>query len=257
MIMITESYSEEREALFSPGAFLGERKYLCDTAIATFSGEIYQAVIDKYPHREVGNICSANGRKPIYAIEINGKEIVFYLSSIGACLAGIDIIDMQWQTGIKNLIIFGSCGALDSDATNGKYIIPTQAYRDEGMSYHYAPPSDYMDIKNADRLARILEQLRLPFVKGRVWTTDAPYRETKTAVEKRKSDGCIAVEMELAGVQAVCDFHGLELYSFLMTGDVLDGEEYELEGLSEANHCLDNFRIAVKIAERIGSGEPK
>ena len=66
--MITESYSEEREALFSPGAFLGERKYLCDTAITTFSGEIYQAVIDKYPHREVGNISSANGRKPIYAI---------------------------------------------------------------------------------------------------------------------------------------------------------------------------------------------
>ena len=249
--MITESYSEEREALFSPGAFLGERKYLCNTAIATFSGEIHQAVIDKYPHREVGNICSANGRKPIYAIEINGKEIVFYLSSIGACLAGTEIIEMEWQTGVKNLIIFGSCGALDSEATNGKYIIPTQAYRDEGMSYHYAPPADYMEIKNSERLAEIFEEMRLSFIKGRIWTTDAPFRETKTAVEKRKSDGCIAVEMELAGVQAVCDFHGLELYSFLMTGDVLDGEEYALEGLSEANHCLDNFNIAVKIAEII------
>ena len=217
--MITESYSEEREALFSPGAFLGERKYLCDTAIATFSGEIYQAVIDKYPHREVGNISSANGRKPIDAIEINGKEIVFYLSSIGACLAGIDIIEMQWQTGVKNLIIFGSCGA--------------------------------------ERLAEIFEELRLPFVKGRIWTTDAPYRETKTAVEKRKNDGCLAVEMELAGVQAVCDFHEIELYSFVMTGDVLDGEEYDLEGLEEANHCLDNFNIAVKIADIIERGKTK
>ena len=36
--MITESYSEEREALFSPGAFLGERKYLCDTAMASLIG---------------------------------------------------------------------------------------------------------------------------------------------------------------------------------------------------------------------------
>ena len=249
--MITESYSEERESLFSPGAFFGERKYICDTAIITFSGEIFQAVIDRYPHREVAYIGSANGHKAIYAIEINGKEIVFYLSSIGACLAGTEIIEMEWQTGVKSLIIFGSCGALDSEATKGKYIVPTQAYRDEGMSYHYAPPSDYMDIKNADRLARILEQLRLPFVKGRIWTTDAPYRETKTAVEKRKNDGCLAVEMELAGVQAVCDFHEIELYSFVMTGDVLDGEEYDLEGLEEANHCLDNFIIAVKIAEII------
>ena len=255
--MITESFSEESEALFSPGAFLGERKYLCDTAIATFSGEIYQAVIDKYPHREVAHIGSANGRKPIYAIEINGMEIVFYLSSIGACLAGIDIIEMQWQTGVKNLIIFGSCGALDGEATNGKYIIPTQAYRDEGMSYHYAPPADYMEIKNSERLAEIFEELRLPFVKGRIWTTDAPYRETKTAVEKRENDGCLAVEMELAGVQAVCDFHEIELYSFVMTGDVLDGEEYVIEGLEEANHCLDNFKIAVKIAEIIERGKTK
>ena len=226
--MITESYSEEREARFSPGASLGERKHLCDTAIATFSGEIFQAVIDKYPHREVGNICSANGCIPIYVIEIGGMEIVFYLSSIGACLAGNDIIEMEWQTGVKNFIIFGSCGALDSETINGKYIIPTQAYRDEGMSYHYAPPADYMEIKNSE-----------------------PYRETKTAVEKRKKDGCLAVEMELAGVQAVCDFHEIELYSFVMTGDVLDGEEYDLEGLEEANHCLDNFIIAVKIAEII------
>lgn len=255
--MITESYSEERESLFSPGAFLGERKHICDTAIATFSGEIFQAVIDKYPHREVADIGTANGHRTIYAIDINGMEIVFYLSSIGAALAGTDIIEMQWQTGVKSLIIFGSCGGLDSEATDGKYIIPTQAYRDEGMSYHYAPPSDYIEIKNHDRLGGIFEKLGLPFVKGRVWTTDAPYRETKTAVEKRKSEGCIAVEMELAGVQAVCDFHEIELYSFLMTGDVLDGEEYELEGLSKANHCLDNFRIAVKIAEMIESGEAK
>ena len=248
-MMITESYDSERESLFSPGAFLGERQYICDTAIATFSGEIFQAVIDRYPHHEVAAIGTVNGRRPIYVIEINGMEFVFYLSSIGACLAGTDIIEMQWQTGVKNLIIFGSCGALDSEATEGKIIIPTQAYRDEGMSYHYAPPSDYIKIKNGDRLAGIFEKLHLPFVKGRIWTTDAPYRETKTAVEKRKNDGCIAVEMELAGVQAVCDFHDIELYSFLMTGDVLDGDEYDPDGLAEANHCLDNFKIAVKIAE--------
>lgn len=146
---------------------------------------------------------------------------------------------------------------MDSETTKGKYIVPTQSYRDEGMSYHYAPPSDDMEIKNSDRLAGIFEKLRLPFVKGRVWTTDAPYRETKTAVEKRKSDGCIAVEMELAGIQAVCDFHGIELYSFLLTGDVLNGEAYDPEGLSEVNHCLDNFQIAVKIAEMISDKTKK
>ena len=249
--MIVDSYHEEKESIISLEAFLGERKYICDTAIATFSGEILNAVIQRYPHKEVSDIGSVNGHKPIYMLDVNGKSVIFYMSSIGACLAGTEIIEMQWQTGIKNLIIFGSCGALDGEATNGKYIIPTQAYRDEGMSYHYAKPSDYMDVKNSDKLARIFEKLDLPYVQGRIWTTDAPYRETKTACEERKKDGCIAVEMELAGIQAVCDFYGIELYSFIVSGDVLDGEKYIPDGLSEANHSLDKFFIALKIWEYI------
>ena len=249
--MIVNSYHKEKESIFSTEAFLGEKKYICDTAIATFSCEIFNAVTKKYPHKEVAHTVSANGHRPIYQLDVNGKKVIFYMSSIGACLAGNDIIEMQWQTGIKNLIIFGSCGALDSQATDGKYIIPNQAYRDEGMSYHYAYPSDYIDIKNSDRLAVIFEKLKLPYVQGRIWTTDAPYRETKTAFAKRKNDGCIAVEMELAGIQAVCDFHDIELYSFLVTGDVLDGEKYIPDGLIEANHSLDKFFIALKIWENI------
>ena len=249
--MIIDSYHEEKESIISLEAFLGERKYICDTAIATFSYEIFNAVIQRYPHKEVADIGSANGHKPIYMLDVNGKSVIFYMSSIGACLAGTEIIEMQWQTGIKNLIIFGSCGALDGEATNGKYIIPTQAYRDEGMSYHYAKPSDYMDVKNSDKLAGIFEKLDLPYVQGRIWTTDAPYRETKTACEERKKDGCIAVEMEIAGVQAVCGYYGIEFYPFVVTGDILDGDEYDPEGLHSANHSTDKFDIALKIAGSI------
>lgn len=249
--MITDSYHEDMESLFSPEAFLGERKHICDTAIATFSYEILNIVLENFPHREVAHTCSANGHRPIYMININGKNVIFYMSSIGACLAGNDIIEMQWQTGVKNLIIFGSCGVLDSDAVKGKYIIPTDAYRDEGMSYHYAYPSDYITIKNSRKLAEIFEHLKLPHTEGKVWTTDAPYRETKTALEKRKNDGCLAVEMELAGIQSVCDFYGIELYSFLAAGDILDGEKYLPDGLKKANHSIDKFFISLKILENI------
>lgn len=249
--MITDSFHEDRKSVFSPGAFLGEKRFICDTAIATFSYEIFDAVLQKYPHTKAAQIGSANGHRPVYLIDINGKKVIFYMSSIGACLAGNDIIEVQWQTGIKRLITFGSCGALDSQKTQGRYIIPSQAYRDEGMSYHYAYPSDYMDIKNSSVLTGIFEKLQLPYVTGRIWTTDAPYRETKTALEKRKAEGCIAVEMEIAGIQAVCDFYNIELYTFIVSGDILDGEKYRPDGLNEANHCLDNFFIALKIMENL------
>ena len=37
--MITEAYDNDRESLLTPGAFLGEQKHVCDSAIATFSGD--------------------------------------------------------------------------------------------------------------------------------------------------------------------------------------------------------------------------
>ncbi|UTI86631.1 hypothetical protein NIT62_09345 [Mammaliicoccus sciuri] len=57
--------------------------------------------------------------------------------------------------------------------------------------------------------------------------------------------------MELAGVQAVCDFHGFELFNFLVTGDVLSEETYKVDGLKEANHNIDKFHVAMKIIEEL------
>lgn len=97
----------------------------------------------------------------------------------------------------------------------------------------------------------IFDELKLPNVLGKVWTTDAIYRETKAKFDARKREGCIAVEMELAGVQAVCDFYGWELYDFLVTGDVLDQEVYDVSGLADANHNMDKLYVAIEMAKRI------
>ena len=113
---------------------------------------------------------------------------------------------------------------------------------------YYAPSSDYLTIKNSDVLADLFTKIKAPFVQGRVWTTDSMLRETKGLVAKRKEEGCIAVEMELAGVQAICDFYGLELYDFLEAGDVLEESGYEYEGLHDANHNIGKALIALEIA---------
>ena len=91
----------------------------------------------------------------------------------------------------------------------------------------------------------------VPYVCGKTWTTDAILRETAGQMKKRAAEGCIAVEMEIAGVQAVCDFQGLDLYTFIVTGDVLSDDSYSLGTLSDANHNVDNFRLALEIASRV------
>ena len=249
--MITDSYDNKSEAVISPRSFFGEQKKIADIAIGTFSREIYPAVLEQFPNEQIGEIKAANRIKPIHLLNINGKKFVFYLSEIGAALASTDIIEINWLTGADKFVLFGSAGALDNEKTTGKYVIPTETYRDEGTSYHYAPPADYITIKNADVVEKVMQSLRLPYVKGRVWTTDAIYRETRSLVKKRKAEGCIAVEMELAGIQAVCDFCNIELYDFLVTGDVVDQQDYTPDGLHEANHDMDKFCVALSIAEKL------
>ena len=249
--MITESFDNQSEAIITPGAFYGEKAFITDLAIGTFSREIYPAVLAQYPNEQVGAIHAANGIRPIHLLDVDGMKVAFYLSGIGSTAAATDAIEVNWMTGADHFILFGSAGSLDKETTTGKYVLPTEAYRDEGMSYHYAPPADYITVRNADFIADVFREKGFPYVEGRAWTTDAIYRETRDQVRKRKAEGCIAVEMELAGVQAVCDYHGFELYDFLATGDVVDQPDYTPDGLQEANHSLDKFYAAVAIAKRI------
>ena len=74
-------------------------------------------------------------------------------------------------------VVFGGVGCLDKEIAQGKVMVPIAAYRDEGASYHYAPASDYVEVKNADIVAEFMETVGLPYVKGKTWTTDAVHRE--------------------------------------------------------------------------------
>ncbi len=252
--MITDAFDTQSEAIISPQSFYGEQQYICDIAIGTFSREIYAAVLDRFPNEVAAEIEAANRISPIHLLTVDGQKVLFYLSEIGATLAATVMIENNWKTGADKFILFGSAGSLDREQTAGKYVIPTQAYRDEGMSYHYALPSDYIKIKKSDIVEKIFDEAGLPYVEGRVWTTDAIYRETRNLVSARKAEGCIAVEMELAGVQAVCDFHGFELYDFLVTGDVVDQPDYTVDGLHEANHDLGKFYAALEIVKWLRRG---
>ncbi|MBR0081142.1 MAG: nucleoside phosphorylase [Clostridia bacterium] len=249
--MIVHSFDNQSEPVFGPEAFLGPQRHLCELCILTFSERIFGELQTRFPVRTVGTIRSVNGEHPICLFEYAGKTIGALLLSVGATGAGNDLIELNWQTGATKFLAFGSAGSLNRAETEGKYVIPTEAYRDEGMSYHYAPPADYIRIGTADALANLFDELRLPYVKGRVWTTDAPYRETRNQVAARQAEGCIAVEMELSGLQAICNFHGFTLYDFLVTGDVLDAPVYENEGLHDANHNFDKLDIALELAKRI------
>lgn len=222
-----------------------------ETVIMTFKEETFRVLEHICPTKVIATL--REGRDiPVYRLDWNGRSIGIFQTLIGgAGTAGL--LEEALAMGAKKVLLYGACGVLDSALTAGHFILPTQAYRDEGTSYHYMPVSDYVDIPTAERLGEIFDELHLPYVKGRVWTTDAFYRETRNNMEKRKADGCIAVDMECASAMAVGQFRGVPVYQFLYAEDSLDGGTWDSRtmGAVPASDYEKYLRVALEAASRL------
>lgn len=251
--MITDSFDNSSPAKINVQK--NEHAVQVDAAVSTFSQEIEKHVIAHYDCEKVGDFFMACGPTSVYLLKYHGKRFGFYRTWVGApaCIAPIEELSTVLDT--RKIIHFGGAGCLDKEIARGKIMIPTEAYRDEGTSYHYAPASDYIRIKNHDVVKAFMEQNRIPYVLGKTWTTDAFYRETVNSFERHKADGCISVEMEGSAVQAVCDFRGLEVYMFFTGGDLLDAPEWtnrKAAGQVEhTQHDPGHFDIALALAEYV------
>ena len=251
---IENSFDDKSEALITPEKFYGNHERIADICIVTFSHVVHDKVLKTYSCKKVANSGTANGKIPIYFIE--EKNILFYLSPIGSAVAGTVLDEVRCLTKACKFIVFGSCGILDENKCAGKIIIPTEAYRDEGFSYHFEKAADYIEIVKSSELTRILNNLQIENISGKTWTTDAIYRETVNNKNIRKSEGCICVEMECAGLQAICNFRGLELYPFFFGGDLLGDINWfrgTLGTNTEKSNQINCFELALKIAEKIES----
>ena len=136
--------------------------------------------------------------------------------------------------GAKKFVLFGSCGVLDDEKTRGNIIVPTAAVRDEGTSYHYAPPAPEIeaDQRSVAVLEQVLNDLKCPYVKGKTWTSDAIYRETVPVIGERRSEGCLAVEMECASMMAAARYRGIPFIQFLYGADSLSADGWEIRDLA-------------------------
>lgn len=251
--MITDSFDNGSPAILNPKK--NESAPKADACILTFSYLIEKTAIENYGAKEIAALHSASGTIPIYAIEHNGKTIAFFKTTVGAPAAVGFTEEAAAEIDCKKFVLFGGAGCLDKEIARGKVMVPTEAYRDEGTSYHYAPAADYIKIENAPVVAEFMKQNGIPFVMGKTWTTDAFYRETRNNFEKRKADGCLSVEMECAGMQAMCDFRDLKLYAFFTSGDLLDAPEWDARvkpgQIKHTQHDAGHFDIAFALADYV------
>lgn len=220
--------------------------------LVTFKKDVVDTVIKEYHGKLEYSYPTTNDRQNIYSFFYRDRKYFIYMTPVGATLAVIHMKEISVVTGSRKFVFFGSCGVLNEDLCRGKIIVPTEAYRDEGISYHYAAANDFIKIKNNLKVQDALGSFNIPFVAGKVWTTDAIYMETVNKVKRHKQEGCIAVEMEVAGVEAAARYYGIENYHVLFSADSLNNEEQwyqvDLGGDKELKLQLEAFKIALDIA---------
>lgn len=120
----------------------------------------------------------------IYKTTVDNKDVILYRTLMGGPTTAAMMEELHTR-GVNKFIFFGSCGQLVSNIRKGAFIIPEEAYRDEGTSYHYIPVSDFIKIKTAKKLAEIFDNNNIEYELTKVWTTDALYRETAQKAKKR------------------------------------------------------------------------
>lgn len=253
--MILEEYDESKKSTFEPTDVEEKIEGFPKIGISCFSKKLFDSFLKKQDYKEIGKTTTANGETPIYKIEYEGKEYALYMSLVGAPACTVQYEELLAK-GMEKLVICGTCGVLDKNIEDLAIIIPNSAYRDEGTSYHYLPSSREIEInkKYKEDFIEILKEYNYSYVEGKVWTTDAPYRETKDKVLKRKKEGCICVEMECASLNAVAKFRNKDIFQFFYAADNLDNAKWDKRSLGNEDKLTEKEKVlllALKLASKM------
>ncbi|MDR3208416.1 MAG: nucleoside phosphorylase [Rickettsiales bacterium] len=221
-------FDQGRDAVIDPRKIIRKIRGMPEYCVLCFFDEAIKKLVKKYPHETVSYFKSDGGiKKPIYKVKVGNKNVCLTAALLGGPFAVGQIEEIS-AMGCKKFLAVGSCGVIDKEHQYGKLIIPAVAVRDEGASYHYVKPS--REISMSGRIVESIEKYfiknKLPYIKGKTWTTDALYRETKDKIALRKSDGCVSVDMECASYLAAARYNNVSFGQILYAADCIGGAEW-------------------------------
>ena len=231
MAMIHAQFDPTQRAVINPWDIVQPIPGMPQVAVTCFARDTFHRLLDGLGGLPIAQSNVANMTIPVYRTEYFGKQFALYMSDVGApACAGL--LEDVYAMGVQKVVVFGTCGVLDGSIADCSVIIPNRAVRDD-----------------IDTFVEILERHGCHYTLGKVWTTDAIYRETRERVAAMKRRGCVCVDMECSALAAVAQFRGKELFQFFYAADNLDGEEWDVRSLSNESKPLEKDRIAALTME--------
>jgi len=172
--------------------------------------------------------------------ELSGRRVGIVGRVVGASFAVL-VAEELFASGCKLLLSLTSAGRIAAAGSPPYFVVIDRALRDEGTSYHYAPPSEFAEADPAlvEAAAAALAKAGPRSVVGATWTTDAPFRETAEAIDAARSQGLLAVEMEAAALYAFASSAGARVLCLAHVTNTMgqsgdDFEKGEADGTRDA-----------------------
>ena len=158
----------------------------------------------------------------LHTVMVKDQPITLVGGVMGAPMAAM-VLEVLIAFGARHIIGVGSCGSLDKNLRVGQLVIPQNAIPDEGTSSHYPLPGK--KIGASPRILKMIQSLcdkkSQTWACGKVWTTDAVFRETRQKIKMAQQKKARAVEMELSAFFKVGAFYGAEVGALLVVSDEL------------------------------------
>jgi uridine phosphorylase len=176
------------------------------------------------------NNCWACYHSNLYTFQIDEIEFGIIPCIVGASYAVL-VAEQLFVSGCKYLISVTSAGIINPPSTNKRFALITEAIRDEGTSYHYLPKEKPSIIPPTlyQKLSKQSGNEICAWFDAKSWTTDAPYRETETAISAMKKENVTCVEMEAAALYAFAQAKHKNVICFAHLTNTMAQQEGDFE----------------------------
>jgi uridine phosphorylase len=168
------------------------------------------------------------------------REIGIVPCAVGASYAVIVATELH-ASGCDLVMSVASAGRIVALGEPPYFVLIEKAWRDEGTSLHYLPPAEwvYLSPDLTRSLTGAFGDLEEPVLRGASWTTDAPFRETATAIAEAEGAGVHAVEMEAAALYAYAEAveRDVVCVAHVTNTMAVDGDDFE-KGADHGTHRI-------------------
>jgi len=147
--------------------------------------------------------------------------------ALGAPAAGL-VMEKLIVLGVRTCWLLSCCGAIDPSWSIGDVVVPSSGVPGEGVSSYYGGRRLVKTSRTAvNDLRSLLNDHNVQWRNGVIWSTDAPYRERRSALfALQQRYGVGGVDMEFTALCSIAACRGIDFGAVFVVSDELWGPRW-------------------------------